>query len=223
MYMYVCMYTHMYMHTYSIQLHTQCTRTIHKQIVLATNIAETSITIPGVRHVIDTGVVKARSYAPRLGADSLQVVPISQAQASQRSGRAGREAPGVAYRLYTESTFDALAAVTAPEIQRVNLAGVVLQLLALGVKDVVGFDFVDPPPPLSLLRALELLCALGAVDSDGGCAGVGVLVLVCCCVVGVLFCGWCVGVFCVQCIPMWCTHSGPNKNQKRHHNPNANE
>lgn len=145
-----------------------------------------------MRHVIDTGVVKARSYAPRLGADSLQVVPISQAQAWQRSGRAGREAPGVAYRLYTESTFDTLASVTAPEIQRVNLAGVVLQLLALGVKDVVRFDFVDPPPPLSLLRALELLCALGAVGADGWC---GFVVIVCVCYHVV----WC----CVDNLTVW--------------------
>lgn len=114
-------------------------------------------------------MVKARSYAPRLGADSLQVVPISQAQAWQRSGRAGREAPGWAYRLYPETAFASLTPVTAPEIQRVNLAGVVLQLLALGVEDVVGFDFIDPPPPLSLLRALELLCALGGVGADGRC------------------------------------------------------
>lgn len=139
-----------------------------RKIILATNIAETSITISGVRFVVDTGFVKSRSYSPRLGADCLQVAPISQAQARQRSGRAGREGPGKAYRLYTESSFRELAPTTLPEIQRTNLAAVVLQLKALGIQDIIGFDFMDPPPRPALLRALELLLALGALDSRTG-------------------------------------------------------
>lgn len=123
-----------------------------RKAVLATNIAETSITIPGVRFVVDTGFVKARAYSARLGADSLQVVPVSQAQARQRSGRAGREAPGKAYRLYTEASFSELPPATPPEILRTNLASVVLQLKALGVSDVLGFDFLDPPPRAAIIR-----------------------------------------------------------------------
>ncbi|PRW45383.1 ATP-dependent RNA helicase dhx8 isoform A [Chlorella sorokiniana] len=138
-----------------------------RKIILSTNIAETSITISGVRYVIDTGFVKSRSYSPRLGADCLQVTPISQAQARQRSGRAGREAPGKAFRLYTEASFQQLPASTLPEIQRTNLASVVLQLKALGIQDVLGFDFMDPPPRAALLRSLELLLALGALDTRG--------------------------------------------------------
>ncbi|KAL4442503.1 hypothetical protein ABPG77_005087 [Micractinium sp. CCAP 211/92] len=138
-----------------------------RKVILATNIAETSITISGVRYVIDTGFVKSRSYSPRLGADCLQVAPVSQAQARQRSGRAGREAPGKAFRLYTEASFRQLAPTTLPEIQRTNLASTVLQLKALGIRDVLGFDFMSPPPRAALLRSLELLLALGALDSRG--------------------------------------------------------
>ena len=172
------------------------------QIILSTNIAETSITISGVRYVVDTGFVKTRSYSPKQGADCLQVAPVSQAQARQRSGRAGearnlplpccvhivkvmtstgmqslagREAPGKAFRLYTESAFQQLQPTTLPEIQRTNLSSVVLQLKALGVKDVLGFDFMDPPSKASLLRSLELLLALGALDNTGELTPVGEL------------------------------------------------
>ncbi|KAL4517246.1 hypothetical protein Ndes2437B_g06850 [Nannochloris sp. 'desiccata'] len=138
-----------------------------RKAVLCTNIAETSVTIPGVRYVIDSGVVKTRAYSARLGADCLEVCPVSQAQARQRSGRAGREAPGKAFRLYTEDTFSKLAATTEPEIKRANLTTVVLQLKALGIPDPLSFDFMDPPPKLALLRALELLLALGALDNKG--------------------------------------------------------
>eukprot|EP00198_Chlamydomonas_reinhardtii_P001306 XP_001690641.1 DEAH-box nuclear pre-mRNA splicing factor [Chlamydomonas reinhardtii] len=138
-----------------------------RKAILATNIAETSITIPGVRYVIDTGHVKARDYNAKLGLESLAVVPVSQAQARQRSGRAGREGPGKAYRLYTEADFSQLAATTPPEITRCNLASVVLQLKAMGIDDVLGFDFMDPPPRTAILRSLELLFALGALDNSG--------------------------------------------------------
>ncbi|KAG2440784.1 hypothetical protein HXX76_003640 [Chlamydomonas incerta] len=138
-----------------------------RKAILATNIAETSITIPGVRYVVDTGHVKSRDYNAKLGLESLAVVPVSQAQARQRSGRAGREGPGKAYRLYTESDFSQLAATTPPEITRCNLASVVLQLKAMGIDDVLGFDFMDPPPRTAILRSLELLFALGALDTSG--------------------------------------------------------
>ncbi|GAX81467.1 hypothetical protein CEUSTIGMA_g8896.t1 [Chlamydomonas eustigma] len=139
----------------------------HRKVILATNIAETSITIQGVRYVIDTGVVKSRGHNAKLGLDSLQVVPVSQAQARQRSGRAGREAAGKAYRLYTERTFDDLEPTTVPEIQRSNLGSVMLQLKAMGIQDVLNFDFMDPPPRASVIRSLELLLGLGALDKEG--------------------------------------------------------
>lgn len=144
-----------------------------RKIVLSTNIAETSITIPGIKYVIDCGFVKSRTYNARLGADCLEVGPVSQAQARQRSGRAGREGPGIAFRLYTEEAFTHLPAVTEPEIKRANLATVVLQLKAMGILDPVSFDFMDPPPKTSLLRALELLFALGGLDSKGGLTPLG--------------------------------------------------
>ena len=139
-----------------------------RKIVLATNVAETSVTLPGVRYVIDAGLVKERTYAPAAGADALAVVPVSQAQAAQRAGRAGREAPGKCFRLYTEASFRELARSAPPQLQRANLAAIVLQLAAVGVTDVLGFDFVDPPPRASLLRAVELLLALGALDAATG-------------------------------------------------------
>ena len=204
------------------------------QVILCTNIAETSVTLPGVRYVVDTGFVKARAYSGKAAAECLQVVPVSQAQARQRAGRAGavllitcchqhdpsngwhaslqylhaihllscsvldegfmsyslmcqecvsiqwcmpysdtaagragREAPGKAFRLFTEASFNQLAATTLPEIQRVNLATVALQLKALGFDDLLAFDFMDRPPTAALLRALETLYALGALDDSG--------------------------------------------------------
>jgi len=140
----------------------------HRKVVLSTNVAETSVTLAGVRYVIDCGLVKARSFSARLGADALAVVPVSQAQARQRAGRAGREAPGKCFRLYTEAAFKSLAPDTVPEIQRVALGATALQLKALGVADVLGFDFLDPPPRGALLRAVELLLALGALRATDG-------------------------------------------------------
>eukprot|EP00803_Ostreobium_quekettii_P003672 evm.model.scf_66EXC.15 EVM.evm.TU.scf_66EXC.15 scf_66EXC:132143-139773(+) len=138
-----------------------------RKAILATNIAETSLTIPGVRYVIDTGMVKARGYSAKSGVDSLQVVPISQSQATQRSGRAGREGPGKAFRLYTEGTFFSLQPETTPEIVRTNLSSSVIKLKALGVHDLLGFDFMSPPPQAALMRSLELLYALGALNKEG--------------------------------------------------------
>ncbi|KAL0046865.1 hypothetical protein WJX82_000241 [Trebouxia sp. C0006] len=138
-----------------------------RKVILSTNIAETSVTVPGVRYVVDTGFVKARAYSGKAAAECLQVVPVSQAQARQRAGRAGRETAGKAFRLFTEASFNQLAATTLPEIQRVNLATVALQLKALGFDDLVGFDFMDRPPTAAMLRALETLYALGALDDSG--------------------------------------------------------
>ena len=144
-----------------------------RKVVLSTNIAETSITIPGIRYVVDPGFVKSRSYNPGLGADLLQVLPISKAQAWQRTGRAGREGPGKCYRLFTEDAFMGLKDVAQPEIQRANLASVVLQLKSMNIQDPLSFDFMDPPPKASMMRALELLYGLQALDSAGNLTDLG--------------------------------------------------
>ncbi|KAG2627828.1 pre-mRNA-splicing factor ATP-dependent RNA helicase DEAH1-like [Panicum virgatum] len=139
-----------------------------RKVVLATNIAETSLTIDGISYVVDTGFCKVKSYSPRTGAESLLVQPISKASAAQRAGRSGRTGPGKCFRLFTEHSYrEDMADETVPEIQRSNLASVVLSLKALGVNDLVGFDFVDPPASEALLRALEDLFALGALNSRG--------------------------------------------------------
>eukprot|EP00727_Mastigamoeba_balamuthi_P012192 m51a1_g7596 putative atp-dependent rna helicase dhx8 (652) ;mRNA; f:224239-227355 len=138
-----------------------------RKVILATNIAETSITISGVRYVVDCGLVKARGYNSKIKIESLMVVPVSKAQARQRAGRAGREAPGKCFRLYTEEVFMGLKENTVPEIKRCNLSTVVLQLKALGVDDVFSFEYMDAPPADSIKRAFELLLCLGALDKQG--------------------------------------------------------
>ncbi|KZT11997.1 pre-mRNA splicing factor [Laetiporus sulphureus 93-53] len=139
-----------------------------RKVVLATNIAETSITIEGVVFVIDPGFVKQNSYNPRTGMSSLVVVPCSRASANQRAGRAGRVGPGKAFRLYTKWAYaNELEENTVPEIQRTNLGMVVLLLKSLGINDLIGFEFMDPPPGETLMRALELLYALGALNDRG--------------------------------------------------------
>lgn len=138
-----------------------------RKVILATNIAETSVTIGGVRFVVDPGLVKMRGYSAKTGVESLVVTAVSQAHARQRTGRAGREGPGKCYRLYTEDTFSHLQPAPVPEIKRCNMASVVLQLKALGIDDVLQFDFMDPPPREAVVRSLELLYALGALDDTG--------------------------------------------------------
>jgi pre-mRNA-splicing factor ATP-dependent RNA helicase DHX16 len=139
-----------------------------RKVVLATNIAETSLTIEGIVYVIDTGYAKQNTYNARTGMESLQVVPISQASAVQRAGRAGRTGPGKCFRLFTEWAFaNDLPKETTPEILRVNLSNVVLMLKSLGIDDLVHFDFMDPPPHEALIRALEQLYALGALNDRG--------------------------------------------------------
>ncbi|KAJ8917565.1 hypothetical protein NQ315_005614 [Exocentrus adspersus] len=134
-----------------------------RKVIISTNIAETSVTISGIRYVIDGGMVKARSFHPSTGLEVLKVQRISQEQAWQRTGRAGRESEGFCYRIYTRSQFELMKKTAVPEIQRANLNSVVLQLLALGVH-ALHFDFMDKPPKESILAAFEQLKQLGAIE-----------------------------------------------------------
>lgn len=135
-----------------------------RKIIVSTNIAEASVTIDGIVYVVDCGFVKLRAFNPRTGIDSLTSTPISKASATQRAGRAGRTKPGKCYRLYTEAAYHGLLEATVPEIQRSNLAPTILQLKALGIDNVLRFDFLTPPPAELIIRALELLYSLGAID-----------------------------------------------------------
>ncbi|PRP78752.1 putative pre-mRNA-splicing factor ATP-dependent RNA helicase-like [Planoprotostelium fungivorum] len=145
-----------------------------RKVVISTNIAETSLTIDGIVYVIDPGFSKQKVYNPRIRVESLLVSPISRASAQQRAGRAGRTQPGKCFRLYTEKAFKKeLQPQTYPEILRSNLGHVVLQLKKLGIDDLVHFDFMDPPAPETLMRALELLNYLGALDDEGSLTEVG--------------------------------------------------
>ncbi|KAM4546855.1 ATP-dependent RNA helicase DHX33 isoform 1-T1 [Fundulus diaphanus] len=139
-----------------------------RKVILATNIAETSVTISGIKYVIDTGMVKAKRFNPDSGLEVLAVQRVSKAQAWQRAGRAGREDAGFCYRLYTEQEFDNLIPMTVPEIQRCNLAGVMLQLMALGIPDVMNFDFMSKPSPEAIRSAVEHLELLGALERKDG-------------------------------------------------------
>eukprot|EP00249_Psilotum_nudum_P023176 c28773_g1_i1 orf=661-4329(-) len=139
-----------------------------RKVVVATNIAEASLTIDGIFYVVDPGFAKQNVYNPKLGLDSLVITPISQASAKQRAGRAGRTGPGKCYRLYTESAYrNEMLPTTVPEIQRINLGFTVLQMKAMGINDLLSFDFMDPPPPQALISAMEQLYSLGALDEEG--------------------------------------------------------
>ncbi|XP_074598255.1 DEAH-box helicase 15 isoform X2 [Brevipalpus obovatus] len=147
---------------------------IGRKVVAATNIAETSLTIDGVVFVIDPGFAKQKVYNPRIRVESLLVSAISKASAQQRAGRAGRTKPGKCFRLYTEKAYKTeMQENTYPEILRSNLGSVVLQLKKLGINDLVHFDFMDPPAPETLMRALELLNYLGALNDDGDLTDLG--------------------------------------------------
>lgn len=123
---------------------------------MSTNIAETSLTIDGIVYVVDPGFSKQKVYNPRLRVESLLVSPISQASCKQRAGRAGRTRPGKCFRLFTEKSLEKdLQENTYPEILRSNLGSVVLYLKKLGINDLVHFDYMDPPAPETLMRALE--------------------------------------------------------------------
>jgi ATP-dependent RNA helicase DDX35 len=135
-----------------------------RKVVFSTNIAEASVTIDGIVFVVDSGFVKQRAYNPETGIETLTATPVSKASASQRAGRAGRTKPGKCYRLYTEADYNSLPEANIPEIQRSNLAPVMLQLKALGIDNVARFDYLSPPPAELMSKALELLYSLGALD-----------------------------------------------------------
>jgi len=147
-----------------------------RKVIVSTNIAETSLTIDGIVYVVDPGFSKQKLYNPRIRVESLLVSPISKASAQQRAGRAGRTRPGKCFRLYTEKDFmKELEEQTHPEILRSNLANTVLELVKAGVKDLVRFDYVDAPAPETLMRALELLNYLAALDDSGDLTPMGAM------------------------------------------------
>lgn len=135
-----------------------------RKIILSTNIAETSVTVPGIRHVIDCGKAKMKLFHHRIGLEALLAKPISQSAAIQRKGRAGRDAPGKCYRLYTEADYLKLETNTRPEILRCDLSQSILIMQARGVQQVLGFPLLDPPPEQALKKALLLLLDIGALD-----------------------------------------------------------
>ncbi len=145
-----------------------------RKCVVATNIAETSLTLDGIMFVVDSGYCKMKVFNPRIGMDALQIFPVSQANSNQRMGRAGRTGPGTCYRLYTERQFrDELLVTTVPEIQRTNLANVVLLLKSLGVENLLQFHFMDPPPEENILNSMYQLWILGALDNTGQLTDLG--------------------------------------------------
>jgi pre-mRNA-splicing factor ATP-dependent RNA helicase DHX16 len=145
-----------------------------RKVILATNIAETSVTFDGVTHVIDCGYSKENVYVPALGLSSLVVTPISKASSSQRAGRAGRTSAGNCYRLYTKFAYhNELSDETVPEILRTCLDGVVLTLKQLGIQNILEFEFLDSPSSDALIKSLESLYALGALDSTGALTRLG--------------------------------------------------
>lgn len=144
-----------------------------RKVILATNIAETSVTVSGVRFVVDCGKAKVKQFRSRLGLDSLLVKPISKSAAIQRKGRAGREAPGQCYRLFTEKDYLALDEVNTPEILRCDLSQAILNMKARGVDNVMGFPFLTRPPRESLEKALLQLLSIQALDDSGQISEIG--------------------------------------------------
>ncbi|WP_182357363.1 ATP-dependent RNA helicase HrpA [Tomitella gaofuii] len=138
-----------------------------RRIVLSTNVAETSLTVPGIRYVVDPGTARISRYSVRTKVQRLPIEPISQASARQRAGRCGRVADGICIRLYSEDDFEARPAFTEPEILRTNLAAVILQMTALGLGDLAAFPFVEPPDPRAVRDGLTLLEELGAIVRGG--------------------------------------------------------
>jgi len=145
-----------------------------RKVVIATNIAETSLTLDGVTFVVDSGFCKLKTYNPKLGMDALLMCPISQASARQRAGRAGRTAPGKCYRLYTASAFaNEMLESSVPEIQRTNLSHVVLMLKSIGVSNVLEFAFMDAPPEENIIKSMFSLWTLGALCDAGHLTDLG--------------------------------------------------
>ena len=139
---------------------------IRRRIVLATNVAETSLTVPGIKYVIDAGTARISRYSVRAKVQRLPIEPISQASANQRSGRAGRTSEGIAIRLYSEDDFAGRPEYTDPEILRTNLAAVILQMISLGLGDIQAFPFLQPPDSRGVKDGLELLRELQAIDVE---------------------------------------------------------
>lgn len=144
-----------------------------RKIIVSTNIAEASVTIDGVKFVVDCGFVKMKSYNPTTALSSLVTVPTSIASATQRAGRAGRTAPGVCYRLYPESALENLPRSTSPEVTRVDMTTPILQLKSLGINDLMKFEWVTAPPSEVVLRALEGLVASGMIGENGDLTAMG--------------------------------------------------
>lgn len=145
-----------------------------RKVIISTNIAETSLTIDGIVYVVDPGFSKQKVYNPRVRVESLLVSPISKASAQQRAGRAGRTRPGKCFRLYTEEAFKKeLIEQSYPEILRSNLSSTVLELKKLGIDDLVHFDFMDPPAPETMMRALEELNYLQCLSDEGDLTALG--------------------------------------------------
>ena len=144
-----------------------------RRIVLATNVAETSLTVPGIRYVVDTGLARISRYSYRTKVQRLPIEPVSQASAAQRSGRCGRLQAGVCIRLYSEDDFGGRPAFTEPEIRRTNLAAVILQMKSLGLGEVEDFPFVDPPDARFVRDGYRLLQELGAVDGHNALTAIG--------------------------------------------------
>ncbi|RNF08386.1 putative RNA helicase [Trypanosoma rangeli] len=138
-----------------------------RRVIVATNIAETSITVEGIKYVVDSGVVKAKYFSSKTGMELLSEVDVSKAQATQRTGRAGRMTAGKCFRLYTAQAFESLAENTVPEIQRSSLISVVLQMKSLRIDRIMDFEFMDAPDPKAVVKAEETLMLLGALDRHG--------------------------------------------------------
>jgi ATP-dependent helicase HrpA len=143
------------------------------RVVLATNVAETSLTVPGIRYVVDTGLARVKRYRYRGKVEQLQIEPVSRAAANQRAGRCGRVADGICIRLYDEADFAKRPAYTDPEVLRSSLASVILRMKALKLADIEAFPFVDPPPRRAITDGFDLLAELDAVDADGRLTKVG--------------------------------------------------
>ncbi|KAJ7470444.1 P-loop containing nucleoside triphosphate hydrolase protein [Mycena latifolia] len=150
-----------------------------RKVIIATNIAEASVTIEGIKFVVDCGFVKIRVYNPTTALASLATVPTSVASATQRAGRAGRTSPGICYRLYPISVFNSLPLSTPPEITRTDMTTPILQLKSLGIDDLMKFEWVSAPPAESVLRALEGLVAAGMIGEDGRLTVIGEQVAEC--------------------------------------------
>ena len=179
-----------------------------RKVIIATNIAETSVTIEGVKFVVDAGLVKMKFFNVVSGIDALITCPVAKSSANQRAGRAGRTAPGKCYRLLTEQSFTGLDPFNTPEMQRTDITWAVLQLKALGIDDVIHFDFLSSPYLESLNYSLELLYSLGALDLDCKLTDIGEKMSGVClyCVCSYCMCSYCVCVCCMcsYCMYLYC-------------------